>query len=84
MPSAAVVTSAPVKAAELSAIVTLGPESASALGVPVGTEIDYGVLASWHSNPIIRLARKLRPNAPAKADVELARRHQAFARGEMI
>lgn len=80
MPEIATTAAAPVKALELSAIVTLGPKSALALGVPEGTQIDYGVLASWHRNPIVRLARKFRPNAPAKADVELAQRHQALVR----
>jgi hypothetical protein len=75
----AVAAVANAKSTELSAVITLGPESAEALGVPVGTQINYGVLASWHRNPLVRLARRIRGQRLPKRDVELARRHQAFA-----
>jgi hypothetical protein len=65
---------------ELSAIVTLGPESAEALGVPVGTTVDYGVLAYWHRNPLKRLWRRIGGGPrPSQLDIRLARAHQAYA-----
>ncbi len=71
-----------VRSSEIGAIVTLGPESAAALGVPVGTTIDYGVLCSWHWNPVVRLARRLTAYGKPRnrRDIELARRHQALVR----
>jgi hypothetical protein len=39
-----------VKQAQLSAIVTVGEITAKQLGVPVGTQIDYGVVAYYTKN----------------------------------
>lgn len=41
----------PVKEASTSAVITLGPESAGKLGVPVGTQVDLGMIAYYHRNP---------------------------------
>lgn len=44
------------ESASIGAVVTVGPETAARLGVPVGTEVDLGTIAYYHKNPIRRLA----------------------------
>ena len=41
--------------AGIGAVVTLGPESAARMGVPVGTQIDHGMVSYYHRNPLKRL-----------------------------
>ena len=48
------------KKATIEAQVTVGPETAARLGVPVGTVIDYGTIAYWHRNPLKRWAWRLK------------------------
>ena len=50
--------SSPLKEHELSAVVTVGAITAAKLGVPVGTEVDLGVISYYHRNPLIRWWRR--------------------------
>jgi ABC-type lipoprotein release transport system permease subunit len=75
--------SANAKMTSLEAKIVLGEQSATALGVPVGTEIDLGVLAYHHRNPLKRLAFRLRQRFGSdKRNHELARRYDAFAKAQ--
>ncbi len=62
--SAIRVASADVKFAEVSGVVTVGPETAARLGVPVGTQVDLGTLAVYHRNPVRRFLANLRLRRP--------------------
>ena len=53
-------TNSNMKSVELGAVITVGPETAARLGVPVGTQVDLGTLAYWHRNPIRRFIGRLR------------------------
>lgn len=81
-----IVGSGVAKFAELSGKVELGEQSAGALGVPVGTVVDLGVLASTEPAPTLsrwqRLARFFVPPIPDPG-VELAVRYQEYAAGEV-
>lgn len=69
--------SADVKFAELSGVVTVGPEHAKILSEKLGREVlpgekfDLGVIAAYHRNPIKRLYHDFR--------VALAQRKSLFA-----
>lgn len=60
------VTSAQVKHAELSGLVTVGEETARLLSVKLGREVrpgeqfDLGVLSVYHSNPLKRFWASLK------------------------
>lgn len=69
------------KMTQLSAKIVLGEKSAAALDLPVGTEIDLGVLAYYNRNPLKRFAFTLRRRfGPDARKHELARRYEAFAK----
>jgi hypothetical protein len=52
-----------VKESTTSAVITLGEESAGKLGVPAGSQIDLGMIAYYHRNPIRRfIGRRRRVN----------------------